>query len=203
MAFHLFLIMLPVIFGLHGQREIRQATHYITKHRSEDSLPPLHTIKNADISTVTSNHQNGTVTVILKNGAIYTYNRDDWDYEDYYPNTPQILKNAIGNVKITFTRAERMPQFPGSQEAWTNYLREFCLQYQEQINNYGPAEFTVRFIVHIHGQLSDVEIAEGNANSDLSSLAIKCIKYGPLWTSATQNGHLVPCYQTQVVKFSR
>jgi hypothetical protein len=203
MSAQLFLFVFAFIFCPNAHQSNTPFNHFYTIGTIQDTLPPLHSISGNEISKVTSSFENATVIVTLKNGTIYTYHRPDWDFEDYYPSTVQAVKDAISKIKITFTKAEKMPEFPGGEDAWEKYLNEFCLQHQQEIENYGPKELRVSFIVHIHGQVSDIRMAQDGTDSKLSSLAFECIKTGPAWLPAVQNGRPVPCYQIQVIKLSR
>jgi len=170
----------------------------------QDSLPPLHTIPDSMILNIYTSRaagfENRTITVKLKNDSSYTYNHEDWDYEDYYPSTAMSIKDSIHSIKITFTRAEHMPEYPGGEQAWAKYLNEFCLQHKDEIEKHGDIKLTVRFIVHLHGQVTDIECLNGGSQSSLAPLAIACIQNASGWLPAIQNGHKVPCYKTQEVK---
>jgi hypothetical protein len=166
----------------------------------QDSLPALHTIKESDLKNVESSFEEGTITITLQDGIIYKYNEADWDYQDYFPDLNSKLKAAVQSVKKTFTKAEHEPQFPGGQEAWNQYVHNFCLSHSKIIAQHGNTDITLQFIVHIHGQITDIEtVSVGNGDSKLIALAIQCIKDAPSWTCATQNGHQVPCYKKQVI----
>jgi hypothetical protein len=94
-----------------------------------DLLSPLHTIPDSMILKINTSFQDRTISVGLKNDSSYTYNHENWDCEDYYPFTPQSIKDA------------------------------------------------------------------------LAPLAIACIQNAPGWQPAIQNGHKIPCYKIQEVKF--
>src|SRR5450432_257319 len=66
----------------------------------QGSLPPLHTIPDSMILKINTSFEASTITVELKNDSIYTYNHEDWDYEDYYPSTAESIKKAIHSIKI-------------------------------------------------------------------------------------------------------
>ncbi len=165
----------------------------------QDSLPPLHTIPDSMILKINTSFH--TITVGLRNDSNYIYNLEDWDYEDYYPSTAESIKDAIHSIKITFTRAEQMPEYGGGEQAWAKYLDEFCLQHKDEIEKHGDIKLTVRFIVHVNGQVTDIEFQNGASQSSLAPLAIACIQNAPGWRPAIQNGRKVPCYKIQVVKF--
>ena len=193
---------IPVIFIFNSKTNAAKISDALSYKviTIQDSLPPLHTIPDSMILKINTSFQDRTITVGLKNDSIYTYNHEDWDYEDYYPSTAVSIKDAIHSIKITFTRAEHMPEYPGGEQAWAKYLNEFCLQHKDEIEKHGDIKLTVRFIVHIHGQVTDIEFQNGASQSSLAPLAISCIQNAPGWQPAIQNGHKVPCYTIQVVK---
>jgi hypothetical protein len=216
MTIKLLLFVFPALLGLKYQKIIPATKNHVlisiardsvpqtvdSPSAKKDSPPPLHTIVGKDILTVTASFPDGAIVVTLKNGNVYTYHMNDWDCEDYYQSTDPSIDQAISSVKRTFTKAEQMPEFPGGNDAWEKYLGEYCVQHQDEIERYGPAELMVSFIVHAHGQLTNIQLITGKPNSKLSDLAIDCIKNSPAWIPAVQNGHIVICYQRQLIKFS-
>jgi len=166
----------------------------------QDTLPSLHTLHENDITSITSSFEAHSITVTMKNGAVYLYNWKDWDTEDTNPNTPDKIKKAIHDITITFTKTERMPEFIGGDEAWQKYIMDFCTVHQKEIYKNGPAEVTVQFIVHLKGQVTDIEIIAGPENAKMRALAIQAIREAPLWTPAWQNGRQVVCYHKVKVR---
>ena len=175
---------------------------FIGKALSQDSLPPLHTLRDRDIKQVSTAPGSHTITIIMKNGVAYFYEREDWDYEDHYSSVSPRVKAAINQVTITFTRMEHNPEFPGGQEAWDKYMKEFCEKNKRAIRAEGSAEVQVRFIVHMKGQISDVMVLPGSNGSGLERLAVRAIQDSGPWSPAIQNGHKVVGYCTQTVKFT-
>src|SRR5579864_1946443 len=52
----------------------------------QDTLPPLHSLKEEEIVSLTPSFEDQTLKVVLRNGNTYIYKHKDWDYEDYYPS---------------------------------------------------------------------------------------------------------------------
>ncbi|HEY4063798.1 MAG TPA: energy transducer TonB [Puia sp.] len=171
-------------------------------HILQDTLPALHTIKGDDIDLITPSPEDQTIAVKMKNGIVYTYHRDDWDYEDYSPSINQRLKKAIAGIKRTYTKVEHAPEFPGGGKAWDKYMKDFCDKYRKEIRKKGPAEITLQFIVHVKGQITDVQVISNPNQSKLEDYAIQAIQDGPAWIPGTQNGRKVICYCIQRVKLS-
>lgn len=164
-------------------------------------LPPLHTLKNKDIASVNPSFEDQTITIGLKNGTAYIYHRIDWDFEDTYNSTPDQIRKAIFGITMTFTKAEVAPQFPGGDSAWDGYIQAFCAKHRDAIGDGPPVEITVQFIVHMKGQVNDVQIPANAAhgNQDLIKLAKEAIMDAP-WMPAIQNGRNVICYKKQIVR---
>jgi len=166
----------------------------------QDSLPPLHTIKERDIDSLGTSFEDHILTVKLKNGITYTYQHEDWDMEAYDASLNKKLREALNHLIITFTRVEHAPEFPGGDEAWDKYIKEFCIQHKDAIEEYGAGEITLQFIVHMKGQITDMRVVSTKGRAGLIAIAEQAIQDGPAWVTATQNGHKVVSYKMQVVK---
>jgi hypothetical protein len=126
-------LAISIFYGKAGAAETTE------KALSQDTLPPLHTIREEDISFVQSTFEDDILIVTLKNGAVYTYGQGDWDLEDRDPATPKKIVEAIRKTQKTFTRTEYAPQFPGGEEAWDKYIKDFCRQNKKAIKKEGAA----------------------------------------------------------------
>ncbi|MBS1600452.1 MAG: energy transducer TonB [Bacteroidetes bacterium] len=192
----IFMVLLISMF-VSSKAEIDEpcSTRFNSEFFFADSLPPLHLIKETDIAAVTSSFEMNTITVTLKNGIIYSYGHEDWDFEDYYPSLCKKLRQAINDVKITYTKVQHPPEFPGGLDAWDEYIQKFNEQHAWQIEKNGPTTFEVQFIVHLKGQITDLGVIRGPDN-ELQKLAIQAMKNTPPWIPATQNGYKVVSYMT-------
>jgi len=204
-------MLLPLLLSLAmvpapGQRSLASpvqsfpaaAAHPSLAGPTQDSLPALHSLRDEDITTVTSRYEDQTLTVTMKNGAVYLYHHVDWDLEDTNPATPERIRAATKDLgHIIFTKAEHMPEFPGGEEAWQKYIKAFCTTHKDDIGDAGSAVVAVQFTVHLKGQITDIHLAVGATpvSSQQKALAIQAIRESPSWTPATQNGHLVVCYK--------
>jgi len=169
----------------------------------QDSLPPLHSINDADIMEVKSSFEEQTITVTLNDHHVYVYKRPDWDYEDYLPATSNKVKVAIKGIKMTFTKCEKPPNFPGGDSAWDSYMNEFLKTHEKEIKKAGSGEVSLQFIVHIHGQLTDISIASNTGSSKLSDLATEAIKNSGPWNCGKQNGRDIIAYAKTIIKFPK
>jgi len=101
-----------------------------------------------DIDTVFAYYKTKSITVRLKTGESYTYQRDQWK-NITLNSTPPSIDHAIFMLDATFTRVEVPPSFPGGPQAWDAYLQKVCSETQNQrlIKRKGPAVVEVQFIV--------------------------------------------------------
>jgi hypothetical protein len=166
----------------------------------QDTLPPLHTIKKREIDKISTSFENQTISILLKSGAKYIYHHIDWDFEDHYPSIAKPIQDSLRSIEMTFTRVEQPPVFPGGEEAWEKYIREFCQIHKNEIGKQKSAEFEVEFIVHLHGQIENVQVIVNKDGSALSKLAEDAIKNGPLWVPAVQNERKVVAIEKKLVK---
>jgi hypothetical protein len=174
------------------------------KSTSQDAPPPpLHTLKTEDIKEVNPSFENETINVIMNSGVVYVYGIADWDLEDRYPSLDSRIKGAIRNVQKTFTKVEQPPVFPGGQEAWDKFVAAFCEQHKRTIRKEGSSTVYVQFIVHVKGQLTDIQVISNPGQSTLGKDIIEAIKGSAPWEAAVQNGRKVIAYCIQPVKLSR
>ena len=101
-----------------------------------------------------------------------------------------------------FTKVENEAEFPGGNAAWTRYLQKSLDGFNPAENGAPPGKYQVivRFIVSKDGSISDVQ-AETSHGYGMEEQAIKCIKKGPNWKPALQNGRNVNAYRRQPVTY--
>ncbi len=101
-----------------------------------------------------------------------------------------------------FTKVENEAEFPGGNAAWARYLQKSLDGFNPADNGAPPGKYQVivRFIVSRDGSISDVQ-AETKHGFGMEDQAIKCIKRGPNWKPALQNGRNVNAYRRQPVTF--
>ena len=102
----------------------------------------------------------------------------------------QVIETPKGDEgdKI-FTSVEREAEFPGGNAAWEGYVQKNLDGFNPADNGAAPGKYQVmvRFVVSKDGCISDVQ-AETNFGYGMEEQAIKCIKKGPNWKPALQNG---------------
>jgi len=171
-----------------------------------DTVPPLNTIRDEDIDSVDASYKDQTITVKNKSGELFVYSKKDWKPYDTWAkhdstDANKAIRQAIDWLTMTFTKAEVAPAFPGGQEAWDDYIKEYCKNNKKALKKAGEGVVLVQFIVDQHGVLNGVNPI-GNPPPELEALAISAVSNGPRWIPATQNGRVVICYQKLAVKLS-
>lgn len=101
-----------------------------------------------------------------------------------------------------FTKVENEAEFPGGNAAWARYVQRSLEGFNPADNGAPPGKYqvVVRFIVSKDGSISDVQ-AETKFGYGMEEQAIKCIKKGPNWKPALQNGRNVNAYRRQPVTY--
>lgn len=101
-----------------------------------------------------------------------------------------------------FTKVENEAEFPGGNAAWSRYLEKSLGGFNPADNGAAPGRYqvVVRFIVSKDGSISDVQ-PETHYGSGMEEIAVKCIKNGPKWKPALQNGRNVNAYRRQPITF--
>ncbi len=101
-----------------------------------------------------------------------------------------------------FAKVENEAEFPGGNAAWTRYVQKSLEGFNPADEGAPPGKYQVivRFIVSKDGSISDVQ-AESKYGYGMEDKAIKCIKSGPKWKPALQNGRNVNAYRRQPITF--
>jgi len=99
-----------------------------------------------------------------------------------------------------FTKAEKMPEFPGGSEGWTRHLLK-NLRYPDLAIDRGiQGVAKISFIVDESGKMSDFSIVD-NPGYGMGEEALRIIKEGPDWVPAQQNGHKVKARVFQSITY--
>lgn len=99
-----------------------------------------------------------------------------------------------------FTKAEKMPEFPGGHEGWTKHLVRNLRYPVTAIDKHIEGVAKISFIVDEAGRMSDFSIVD-NPGEGLGEEALRVIKQGPDWVPAQQNGHKVKARVYQTITF--
>ena len=173
-----------------------------------DTLSPenFSKISPDDIKSLDVVKSTNLVTIHYKNGKTdYAYIKEVNDYYtanhlDTVPKTYRVNINAKDDRQtIIFTKVEVESEFPGGQQAWSNYLFKTLKYPQPAINANKQGTVVIQFIVDTDGKISDVEAISGP--KELQAESIRVIKESGNWVSAVQNGKKVKSYKRQPITF--
>ena len=86
-----------------------------------------------------------------------------------------------------FTRSETEAYFPGGNDAWTRYIMNQIQRHAGELGNNDYGTCWVTFMVDIDGKVTNIE-AITMQGTNLASIVVRAIKYGPKWKLAMQFG---------------
>lgn len=108
--------------------------------------------------------------------------------------------NLISTEEKVFNIVEIMPEFPGGNSAYSNYLQS-KLKYPESAKDLDiQGSVIVEFIVSKDGNVKDVSIIKG-VHKLLDDEALRLIKDMPNWKPGSQNGEPVNVKMLVPIKF--
>ena len=114
----------------------------------------------------------------------------------------QPSSNAQSGDEMVYTTVEKMPEFPGGQQAMNRYLSE-DLRYPVIAQENGiQGRAICQYVVNKDGSISDVKILRSAGDPSLDKEAIRLIKAMPKWNPGKQNGKPVRVQCTTQVRFS-
>ena len=96
---------------------------------------------------------------------------------------------------------EQMPEFPGGQQAMSQFLSESVVYPQDAYANGIQGRVICQFVVEKDGRVSDVQVVRSSGDSSLDKEALRVIKSMPNWTPGTQRGKPVRVKYTMPVSF--
>ncbi len=116
------------------------------------------------------------------------------------PGTGTGVVDAPPPPPAVFTYVSQMPEFPGGNAAWNDFLSK-NLRYPEfaKENNI-QGRVTVKFVVNENGSVSDVSVVKG-IGGGCDEEAIRVIKKVPSWKPGKNNGVPVKVWFNQTIKF--
>lgn len=100
-----------------------------------------------------------------------------------------------------FVNPETMPEFPGGQMAFIEYLSKNVKYPESEINSGVDARVVVTFTVNKDGSISDAKVTKSQGEA-FDSEALRIVKGMPNWTPATLCGKPVTSKYTLPVRFS-
>ncbi|NPA35383.1 MAG: M56 family metallopeptidase [Chlorobi bacterium] len=112
---------------------------------------------------------------------------------------PRVKAGSV-KEKPVFSHVQKMPDFPGGEEAFHKYIKE-SLKYPETARKNGiQGRVYVSFVVDENGDITDVKLARG-VDPALDEEAIRVIKEMPQWTPGMQRNQKVKVGFTVPVNF--
>ena len=191
----------------------------VTIRQVSPTISPVNTVNSVNVNTDVNskvlyvvNKQKVSVEAVnnLQADAIVSINvLKDADAvnqygEDGKNGVVQITTKDAGSnnqkTGIVFTKAESMPSFVGGNDAWNKFLQQNMNYPLEARKAKAKVNVTVQFIVNADGSLSDVK-ALNDPGYGLVQEAERLIKASPAWKPAVQNGHKVPAFVKQEIRF--
>lgn len=95
----------------------------------------------------------------------------------------QVVKSSPQKSQIFEQPVERMPEFPGGEEAMVSFIKKNLRLPADHIKG----SVVVKFDVTESGELSDVKVIK-SLRQDCDEEALRIIKIMPKWLSGRQNG---------------
>jgi len=116
------------------------------------------------------------------------------------PNAKVEIKTGEPDKNGVFYGVEKMPQFPGGDQALLGFIRD-NLHYPAEAAQFGiQGRVTVRFVVSKIGKVEDIMVTR-KLHPALDAEAVRVIKLMPKWTPGMQHGEAVPVYYTLPVVY--
>ncbi len=108
-------------------------------------------------------------------------------------------ENNDFNEENIYKKVEKMPEFPGGQEALNEYLKE--INYPDYAQDHGiEGEVYVRFVIDEEGKTTNVSIAKGT-KTILDIAALLHVKNMPKWKPGYDDGNLVKVQYVVPIRF--
>ena len=103
--------------------------------------------------------------------------------------------------EVVFMVVEKMPEFPGGQQALFKYLSENVKYPVIAQENGIQGRVICQFVVNKDGSIVDVEVVRSGGDASLDKEAVRVIKSMPKWKAGQQRGKPVRVKYTVPVSF--
>lgn len=120
------------------------------------------------------------------------------DEEIFSQDPPPVKKEGAGEE--IFVVVEKMPEFPGGQEAMMQFLADSIRYPRESMEKGVQGRVICNFVVMKDGSVSDVQVVRG-VDSLIDAEAVRVLKLMPDWKPGTQRGKKVNVRYTLPVVF--
>jgi TonB family protein len=121
--------------------------------------------------------------------------------QDKPRNETQIKYVAPVTGKEVFTVAEKMPSYPGGQDAMSKFLVEHIKYPEVAMKNNVQGKVFVTFVVRTDGSLTDAKVLRG-IGGGCDEEALRVVKLMPKWNPGEQTGKLVDVQFNLPIKFA-
>lgn len=111
-----------------------------------------------------------------------------------------ILNEADGQPPV-FKVVDRMPEFPGGQQALFRFLNENVRYPAIAKENRIQGRVICRFVVEKDGSITNVEVVSSGGHPSLDKEAVRVLKSMPKWSPGMQDGKAVRVQYTTSVNF--
>lgn len=101
---------------------------------------------------------------------------------------------------LVFTRAEIMPVYKFGLRALADSIKKSLLK---EGFEFSPAKISVVLKVSKYGDITDVQVADGDEISQADLIKKSLGATTGMWIPAKQNEHVVPCYKKLLLHFSK
>ncbi|MEO5683107.1 MAG: TonB family protein [Chitinophagaceae bacterium] len=151
-----------------------------------------------DLTSIDADLHTNIETIHFKNSNVkYTPANEMNKYDALHTIADTVP--AVHQERVTFTKVEIEPEYPGGREGWTKYLLK-SVQYPEAaVKKNLQGTVVVQFIVDTSGKISDVKAISGP--EELKAESIRTVKKSGIWLPARQNGLKVRAYKRQPIVF--
>jgi len=117
-------------------------------------------------------------------------------------------KDTSDSEKLTSEKNQRMPEFPGGNNAFYDYLDKnvilpdgFDKKYYLKKNKNEYVPISVGFTIDVDGSITNVKIIDGD-NEMLEKKAMEIVKNMPKWNPGYQNGIPIKVQYAIPVRFN-
>lgn len=110
------------------------------------------------------------------------------------------VQEIVQNNDTVFTFVERMPEFPGGQQAMNLFLHEHIRYPIAAFNDGAQGRVAIRFVVNADGSISNIEVVR-SVHPNLDAEAMRTVKLMPNWIPGKRNGEAVRVQFTMPITF--
>ncbi len=109
--------------------------------------------------------------------------------------------DTVWDNELVYQVVEKMPQFPGGNEAMFAFLQKNIRYPQEARDAKAEGRSVIQFIVNRNGNINNVHIVKSSGNEALDKEAVRVVESMPQWTPGKQNGKNVAVQYTLPIMF--